>query len=53
MAASHYDIDYFRHVLRTVDGSQLGQEDIVAILDLLYSALAENSGAARLNRVCS
>lgn len=47
MAANQYDLDYFRHVLKTVDSDQLSTADILAMLDLLRAAMAGRDKAER------
>ena len=46
MSASQYDLDYFRHVLKTVDGWQLDGSDILAMIELVRAAVADHGIAA-------
>ena len=41
MAANQYDLDYFRHVLKSIETWQLDNSDVLAMLDLVRSALGE------------
>ena len=41
MAANQYDLDYFRHVLKSIETWQLDGADLVAMLDLLRETIAE------------
>ena len=42
MSASQYDLDYFRHVLKTVESWQLDGADILAMIDLVRVAVSDH-----------
>ena len=39
MAAHQYELDYFRHLLTTLDAGQLEGEDILRMLELIRDAI--------------
>ena len=42
MSASQYDLDYFRHALKVVEGWQLDGSDILAMIELVRVAVADH-----------